>query len=127
MRLLLRAIAVITGLNFLVTATSLLPFVLSGGLTTLIRSGAIGGLTVLAWILTLIVAPVAAVQLWQFKRSGLLLSAGLSGLAALYYLAAMLFLPASAGQGTAPVAPLVVNAASFALLLSPTARRTCVN
>lgn len=127
MKLLLRAIALITGLNFLVTATSLLPFVLSGGLTTLIRSGAIGGLTVLAWMITLIVAPIAALRLWQFKRVGLRLSAALSGLAVLYYIAALLFLPASAGQGTPPIAPLVVNAASFALLLSPTARRTCVH
>ena len=123
--LLLRAIALYTALSVVQIAMALVPFTITGQLRGMAASGAFGVLTIASWLLTLVVGPVAAINLFQLKPIGLRLTAALSAAAVLYYLAAIFVLSVPEGQGTPPLGPLIVNAASLTLVLSPTARRAC--
>lgn len=116
--LLLRAIALLTALYCLVLITSVLPLIITGQLRQYIASDSFGLPTIVVNIVTLVVGPFAAINLFQLKRIGLRLTAGLFVLAVIYYLAAVLTGRPAQGQ-------LIVNTASLILLVSPTARRAC--
>lgn len=123
--LLLRAIALLTALLSIQVLMALLPFAFTGQLRSLAGTGVFGIVTIASWLVTLVIGPIAAINLFQLKRLGLRLTATLSALAVLYYLASLFLLQVPEGQGTPPLGPLIVNAASLTLLLSPTARRIC--
>jgi hypothetical protein len=123
--LLLRAIAIYTALAVMQTAMALVPFAITGQLRGMAASGLFGVVTIGSWLLTLVVGPVAAINLFQLKPIGLRLTAALCAAAVLYYLAAIFLLRVPEGQGTPPLGPLIVNTASLILVLSPTARRAC--
>ena len=116
--LLLRAIALLTALYCLVLVTSVLPLILTGQLRQYVASDSFGLPTILVNIVTLVVGPLAAINLFQLKTIGLRLTAGLFALSVIYYLTAVL-------TGRPALSQLVVNTASLILLVSPTARRAC--
>ena len=125
MRLLLRIISMMTGLAVALTALTIAQLASSGDLAVMARMGAIGIVTIVAWLLIVTAGPVAAIQLWRLRRVGLFLTAMLCLLAAAYYLAGLLF------SRDALVRPIisaeVANDAVAATLLSRPARRACVD
>jgi hypothetical protein len=125
MRIVLRIVALVTGLAVLQTVLLIAQIASSGGLMVLGRSGALGFATFGAWFVILVAGPVASVQLWRLRRNGLFTTTALCALALVYYLVGFLFLRAQ----DAPVGPIVVaillNGAVVALLVSPAARRVC--
>lgn len=124
MTFVLRFFAVITALIFISIARAVVPFFVNGGLGTLSGLGLLGLATPIGWLVILLVGPIAAFKLWQRRYIGLVLTAALFGLAAIYYLVSIL-VGYSSVDGQSPIVPLIVNAASCALLLSPAARRAC--
>jgi hypothetical protein len=123
MRLFLRMIAIIVGVAVVLTAITVVRFASTGGLGVLVRSGALGLLSITAWVVILTAGPVAAIQLWRLRRVGLFLTAMLCGIASTYYVVGLLFLRAP----EAPVAPIlgavVLNGLVLCVLLSPAAKR----
>ena len=126
MRLILRFFAAVTALMFIAIVMQIVPMTLSGDLWRLASSGVVGTMTVAGWLLILFVAPLAAFRLYQLQRSGLMLTALLFALATAYYVVGLFVRPPGApADYQAPIGPLLVNAASCVLLLSPAARRAC--
>ena len=71
MRVLIRIVAVLAGLSVLGTVWFVVAVLATrGGLRALLTSGLLGGLTIVGWVITFLVGPVAAVQLWRFRDSG---------------------------------------------------------
>lgn len=124
MNVLLRIIAVFVGLAVILTALPMVHFAFSGDLTTLARSGALGLITIAAWLIMLATGPVAAIQLWRRRRVGLFATAMLSGLVVVYYVVG-LFLRNPASPLMPIFGAIVVNGVLLALLLSSAAQRAC--
>jgi hypothetical protein len=123
MRIVLRTIAVLTGLAVALTGLFILQFALRGGLDVLVRSGALGVTTIGAWLVILTAGPFAAIQLWRLRRVGLFATAILCGLTCAYYVAGFLYFRAPEAPRRPIVEAIVVNGIFLALLLSPAARR----
>jgi hypothetical protein len=126
MRILFRIIAVVIALAVVVTALAIVQLAVIGSIVAVARSGALGALTIAGWLATLTLGPVAAVQLWRLRRMGLTLTTMLCAIAIAYLLIGLLFLRTA----EAPVLPIVegilANGLLLGLLLSPSARRACV-
>jgi uncharacterized membrane protein len=102
-------------------------FAVSGGLIALAESGPLGFATFGAWFLILVAGPLASVQLWRFRRVGLILTAALCVLALIYYLVGLFFLRAPGAPAGSLGVAVLLNGAVLALLVSPTARRACAD
>ena len=74
--------------------------------------------------LTLVLGPVAAIQLWRLQESGRRISLFLS-LFAIADLSVSWFLSPRVGDASAALVGITSNAIFSALLLSPQARRVC--
>jgi hypothetical protein len=98
-------------------------FASRGGLGALLRSGLLGGLTVVGWLITLVVGPVAAVQLWRFRESGRRAGIVLFGFGCVYYVVGLLVLRAPGASIGQIVAVAAVFAVPLFVLLSRRARR----
>ena len=126
MRRLLRVVAGMVALAVVMTAMMIVQLAVMGSLIPLVRSGAIGALTITAWLAILTCGPVAAIQLWRLRRVGLNLAALLCAIAVAYWLVGLLFLRTA----EAPLMPIVrgilLNGFFLGFLLSPPARRACV-
>jgi hypothetical protein len=126
MRILLRVVAVVVALAVVLTALMIVQLAVIGSLMALARSGALGALTIAGWLAILTCGPVAAVQLWRLRRIGLTLATMLCAIAVAYLLIGLLFLRTA----EAPLPPIVegilVNGLLLGFLLSPSARRACV-
>ena len=126
MKALLRVVAVVIALAVIVTALMIVQLAVIGSLKALARSGALGALTMAAWLAILTCGPVAAVQLWRLRRMGLTLAKMLCAITVAYWLAGLLFLRTA----DAPLLPIVggilINGLLLGFLLSPSARRACV-
>jgi len=126
MRILFRIIAVVIALAVVVTALAIVQLAVIGSIVAVARSGALGALTIAGWLATLTLGPVAAVQLWRLRRMGLTLTTMLCAIAIAYLLIGLVFLRTA----EAPVLPIVegilANGLLLGLLLSPLARRACV-
>jgi hypothetical protein len=83
-----------------------------------------GGITILGWLLTFVIGPFAATQLWRLRDSGRRTSLLLALFAFLYYIVAWLFFREPDAKLSTVLVPVVGNALFVALLLSPAARRT---
>ena len=70
MRLLVRIVAVLAAVSVLGTVWFVAAFAAAGELQALLTSGLLGSLTIVGWVITLVVGPVATVQLWRFRQSG---------------------------------------------------------
>jgi len=123
-RILLRVISLVTGLAVALTALSVGQFAASGELAVLAESGVLGVATLIGWFTILVAGPVASVQLWRLRRTGLFLTALLGIFVVVYYLVGI-----TLRAPGAPFAPVVVavlvNSALVALLLSSPAKRAC--
>lgn len=125
MKVLLRIIAILEAIAVLMTIVVLLQFAVGGWLSELVASGAVGIATLVGWILIICLGPFAVIQLWRLKRSGLLSSAVLFGVAFSYYFVGLLFFRGPDARWVPIVLSLSVNGALLGLLLSPQARRIC--
>jgi len=127
MRILFRVIAVVIALAVVVTALAIVQLAVIGSIVAVARSGVLGALTIAGRLATLTLGPVAAVQLWRLRRMGLTLTTMLCAIAIAYLLIGLLFLRTA----EAPVLPIVegllANGLLLGFLLSPSARRACVD
>jgi hypothetical protein len=121
-RLLIRIVAVLSAFSVAGTVWFIAAFAAAGGMQELLSSGALGILTIACWCVVLLAGPVAAVQLWRFRRSGRRAGLVLFGTSVLYYGVGLLALRAP----EAPVGPIITSAVIFAVpllvLLAPRAR-----
>src|SRR3972149_5446841 len=69
-RFALGIIAGLTAFAVVMAGPVVLRFTTNGGIAALLGTGVFGLLTVLGWLLTLLVGPFAAVQLWRLRPSG---------------------------------------------------------
>src|SRR5262245_57520107 len=122
MTIVLRIIAIIIGIAVTLTGVSVVQFAARGGLGVLIESGAVGLITIAAWLIILTAGPVATIQLCRLRRVGLFAAAMLCGLAFTYYVIG-LFLRTPEAALTPIVEAIVGNGVVLALLLAPAARR----
>ena len=109
MRIALRVIASIVAIAVIQTAVLVGQFALRGGLGPLVRSGALGLTTIAGWLIVLMAGPVAAIQLWRLRRSGLFVTVTLCGIAFAYYVIGLFFLRVS----EAPVIPIIAAIVEF--------------
>jgi hypothetical protein len=126
MKILLRVVAVVVAFAVVVTALMIVQLAVIGSLIPLARSGAIGALTIAAWLAILTCGPVAAVQLWRLRRMGLTLATMLCAIAIAYWLIGLLFLRTAEAPLLPIVGGILVNGLLCGFLLSPSARRACI-
>jgi hypothetical protein len=119
MRLMVKMVAVLAGVSVVSTVWFVAVFAAGDGIGALLKSGLLGVLTLVGWAITLVIGPVAAIQLWRFRQSGRRAAIVLFGYGLAYYVVGLLTLRAP----DASVWHIVVMAAMFALplavLLSP--------
>ena len=113
MRFLIRIVAVLAAVSVLGTLWFVAAFAAGDGLGPLVRSGLLGGLTIVGWVVTLLVGPVAAVQLWRFRDSGRRAGILFFGFGLVYYIVGLLALRAP----DASITPIVTTATMFAVPL----------
>src|SRR5436309_9434120 len=70
MRLVVRLVAVMLAGGALLSLYAVLVFGNRVGFTHILRFPGVTSLTIVLWIVTTIGGPIAAIQLWRFKRSG---------------------------------------------------------
>lgn len=125
MKVLLRGIAVLSGVSVLLTILFLASFV-RVGLRPLLATGAFGVITVIGWGVTFIAGPVATINLFRLRNSGRIAAAVLFGYTLSYYLLGIAYFH----EPSVALAPLGWLCAALAVvtaaLLSPAAKRTCV-
>jgi hypothetical protein len=126
MRILLRIVAVVVALAVVLMALMIVQFTVVGSSMTFGRSGALGILTIAAWLAVLTCGPVAAVQLWRLRRVGLSLATMLCAIGVAYFLVGLFFLRTAEAPLTPILGSILVNGVLLGLLLSPAARRACV-
>jgi len=126
MRILLRIVAVVVALAVVLMALMIVQFTVVGSFMTFGRSGALGILTIAAWLAVLTCGPVAAVQLWRLRRVGLSLATMLCAIGVAYFLVGLFFLRTAEAPLTPILGSILVNGVVLGLLLSPAARRACV-
>jgi hypothetical protein len=126
MRTLLRIVAVVVALAVVLTGLMIVQFTVMGSFITVARSGALGIPTIAAWLAILTCGPVAAVQLWRLRRVGLSLATMLCAIAVAYFLVGLFFLRTAEAALTPILGSILVNGVLLGLLLSPAARRACV-
>jgi hypothetical protein len=121
-RLLVRLVAVLAAASVVLTLFFIPGFASAGGLRALVTSGALGVLTIVGWVITLVMGPIAAVQLWRFRETGRRAGIIMFGYGLAYYLIGALGLRSS----EASIGQIVIAATIFALpvivLLSPRTR-----
>jgi hypothetical protein len=120
-------IAVLIGLETATTILLVWRMARLGGLGELARTGAFGLITMLGWVLTLVVGPFAAAQLWRLRESGRRASLFLASFALIYYAAGLLFFRGTGAETAQIAVPIVGNLLLSVLLVSSPARRVCQN
>ena len=125
MPLVLRVIAATAAASLVLTIWLILRLVVPHGIQPLVYGGALGALTLVGWAVTLLVGPVAAVQLWRLRPSGRLAALILFGSGLLYYTAGLLWLRAPGALTGQIAAAMVAHAVPVVILASPAARRAC--
>ena len=97
----------------------------SGELATMWRSGAIGSGTLCFWAVTLLIGPVAAVQLWRLRQVGLFASGLLGAFGLVDALVRLLFYRTPDTTIQALLLQVFLSSALLALVGSPAARKAC--
>lgn len=124
MRVIVRVLAVLAALSVVTTLWFVASFVRAGGLRALLMSGLLGVLTLVGWIITLVIGPVAAVQLWKLRESGRRAGLLLFGYGLMYYVLGLLALRAPEASVWQIVAATTMFAVPFVVLLLPRTRAT---
>ena len=125
MPLLLRVVAATAAVSLVLTIWLILQLVIPRGIQPLLNTGPLGVLTLAGWAVTLLIAPVAAVQLWRLKESGRLAALAVFGFGLLYYTAGYFWLRSPQSSGGQIVAAIVAYAIPVVILSLPAARRQC--
>jgi hypothetical protein len=125
MGIVLKVLAIVVGIGVVFTLALVWRFWRLGGFGPLMATGAFGLITVLGWVLTLAVGPVATVQLWRIRESGRLTSLFLAAYGVLYYAAGWVFFRQPATETSRVWLGAVGNALLVAVLVSGRARRAC--
>ena len=125
MPLALRVIAATAAASLVLTIWLILQLVIPRGIRPLLESGPLGALTLVGWAVTLLVGPVATVQLWRLRRSGRLAALVLFGFGLLYYTAGLLWLRTPEALTGQIAVAMAAHAVPVAILASPAARRAC--
>jgi hypothetical protein len=81
----LRTISLVTAAHVIVTTHYAAELQRWGDLTDLVHDGALGALTASWFLLTILAGPVAVVQLWRLKKSGLFAGWTVLGFGAAWY------------------------------------------
>ena len=121
----LRGISVLTSLAVAMTVALFLQFVRTGRIGALLSIGVFGVLTLAGWILTVLVGPFAALQLWRLRPSGRRATAFLAACATIYYALGLLFYRGPGTKVAVVVFMVTCSAATLAFLLSGPARVLC--
>jgi len=124
-RFALRIIAGLTAFAVVMTVPVVLRFTTNGGIAALLGTGVFGLLTVLGWLLTLLVGPFAAVQLWRLRASGRRATAFLAAYTTIYYASGLVFFRGPDTNVAVVVFMVAINAAASVFLLSGHARVQC--
>jgi len=125
MRFVLRVISALTALAVVMTTALALQFVTNDRIGALLSIGVFGLLTLTDWMLTILVGPFAAVQLWRLRPSGRRATVLLAAFGTLYYLSGLLLFRGPGTNTTVVVIMLAVHAAVLAFLLSSRVRSQC--
>ncbi len=86
MRVLVRMAAGVACLSVLGTLWFVTVIAAAGRMQPILATGLLGVLTVIGWAVTLVVGPIAAVQLWRFRESGRRAGLVLFGSGVAYYI-----------------------------------------
>jgi len=124
MKIILRVVALLIGFAVLVTLLQIFHFSKTGEIRILAHSP-VGIITLVAWMVLLTAGPIAAVQLWRFRKIGLYLGATLSGVAFLYYLLGLIASHSNNAALRQILISLIANGTLILVLLSRKARQTC--
>jgi hypothetical protein len=125
MRIVLRVISVLVALAVVMTAALAFQFVANGQIGALLSIGIFGLLTLTSWMLTILVGPFAAVQLWRHRPSGRRATVVLAAFGAFYYLSGLLVFRSPGTNTTVVVLMVAIHAAVLAFLLTAAARSQC--
>lgn len=124
MRILVRLAAVMLAGIALFTLYAFLVFVSRIGFTHIVGFPGLMIFTIVLWIMTVVGGPIAAIQLWRFKRAGWMVGLVVFGVGLLYY---TLGFAMFRGPG-AHLPSIAVNATFYLLgviiLSLPSCRRT---
>jgi hypothetical protein len=121
-REIVRVLAVLAALSVATTLWFVASFFRAGGLRALLASGLLGVLTLVGWIVTLVIGPVAAVQLWKLRESGRRAGLLLFGYGLAYYVLGLFALRAPEASVWQIVAATTMFAVPFVVLLLPRTR-----
>lgn len=124
MRIVLRILAILMGWEIINTILLVHRIWRLGNLAEL-TSGLLGATAALGWVLTFVIGPFAAVQLWRLRPSGRKTSLLLAAFALLYYIGGWLFFRGPGAAFKSVIVPIIGNSLFLVLLLSPQARRLC--
>jgi hypothetical protein len=122
MRFLIRVVAILAAASVLMTVWFVAAFAARAGMGPLLRSGILGGLTLIGWVVTLVCGPIAAVQLWSFRESGRRAGIILFGSGLAYYLVGLFAVRASGASISQIVAAATMFSLPLLVLLSRSAR-----
>lgn len=96
-----------------------------GDIGALARTGIFGAVTAFGWILTLILGPFAALQLWRLRESGQRASLFLASYTFLYYAGGWFFFEPAGGVTFQLGLTMLWNSLFCGVLLSSPVRRIC--
>lgn len=126
MPLLLRVVAATAAASLVLTIWLILQLVIPRGVQPLLDTGPLGFLTLAGWAVTLLIGPIAAVQLWRLRPSGRVAGLIVFGFGLIYYTVGLIWLRApEALIGDIAVA-MLAHAVPVAILALPAARRACI-
>jgi hypothetical protein len=121
----LRLVSILAALSVGFTAWFIVGFGVGGGLVPLMSAGVIGFLTIVGWLITLTIGPVAARRLWNHRETGRQAALILFGYGLLYYLVGLFALRTPGSTARQIVTMVAMYVLPLALLLSRRARQTC--
>jgi hypothetical protein len=127
LKLLIRIIAVLAALSVAFTIWFIARIAASGGMRSLATSGMLGVLTLAGWLVSLIVGPFAAVQLWKYQESGRRAGAILFGYGLAYYVIGLFVLRQPGAQVGQIIVAAALYAIPFVVLMLPAAHVACAN
>lgn len=107
------------------TTALALQFVMNDRIGALLSIGVFGLLTLTSWVLTILVGPFAAVQLWRLRPSGRRATVLLAAFGTLYYLSGLVLFRGPGTNTTVVAIMLVIYVAVLAFLLSAPAKSQC--
>jgi hypothetical protein len=127
MKVILRFISIITSLAVLWTVFFVIRYYKYGGMSRMIVNIGIALPTILGWLLTLVLGPFAAVQLWRLRNGGRVATMLLVAYAILYYSYGLLFLGKLGAQIQSSLPMILMNFLALIILALPATKKACLS